>query len=1232
MIRPLTAAFTALGCLFAAGAQTTGPLTPPPNYPGRAPATLRALVGATVHATPDTVILKGTVVLRDGLIVAAGDGATPVPEGAERIDATGLHIYPAFIEPMLEVDVARPSADAPGAHWSDRVTPQRDALSATGPDGATREGLRKLGFGAAGIVPRGGIFAGTGAVVSLAEPDSDRSQARPAAYRDAFAHMINLETGRGDAGNTGRWASYPDSQMGAIALIRQTLADAQLRAQQQGAGVAAGPSCLDALNRPVPLLFDADDELEVLRAIKISAEFDRPLLVRASGNEFRRLQALKARIDASPARATTLLLPLAFAEAPPVSSIGEAISADLRALMTWEQAPTNPRRLAQAGVPFALTSGKIKDRADFAARLRSAIAHGLTARDALAALTTVPAQALGVADQLGTLAPGKRASLLLADRPIFDKGAKLLDVYIDGQRHTLSTADPRLSGIYDVSFDGAPLPPGETLALHLTAGSGAKFLRWGAPAAPAPPAPADEKVEDKDGVKGAKEAKDVKDAAPKAHSVDARHERADRGRLSLTVDADAKLLAPLIPAGVSALTALVEARDEQGHARVLRGLVARPDGITLPVTLTRRADAPWLGTWRVIEADGQATKPDAKRAVLIDVTPGREASAPQVKVTFKPVNPAPVDDPEKAPKAKDVQAQAEKLDAGTLTFTHALAPLGLPEGTSSDTVTLDLSTGVARLVGRSTITGDDKAHTYVAARDVGDPEPTPDVPADLPGLPFGPFAYKQPPQAENLAIVNATVWTQGAQGIIAGTVLVSGGKIEAVVAGKAELPMGYRVIDATGKHLTPGLIDCHSHTGISGGVNEGGQAVTAEVRIGDVTDPGSLSWYRQLAGGITTANCLHGSANVIGGQNQVVQNRWGAIDPDDLHMAGAIPGIKFALGENVKQSNWGDRNDWRYPQTRMGVEALLRERFGAAARYAQDRAGATPGAPVRRDLELEALAQVLAGERLIHCHSYRQDEILMLARLSRELGFKLGTYQHILEGYKVAREVRDTSIGPSAFADWWGYKVEVQDAIPQAGAIMHEQGAVVSFNSDSDEMARRMNVEAAKALRYSHAGRAGAQPAPGDAPSLTPAQALAFVTINPARQLKIDHLVGSIEPGKQADLALWSADPLSVLARCELTILAGAEQWSLARDAQLRSANSAERARLVQKALSAARRAGAKPGAQPEAKPDSPAAKPPRLMAGMLQDAQVYRQNQMLDLLRRGKDPTAARAGVCGCE
>jgi imidazolonepropionase-like amidohydrolase len=429
------------------------------------------------------------------------------------------------------------------------------------------------------------------------------------------------------------------------------------------------------------------------------------------------------------------------------------------------------------------------------------------------------------------------------------------------------------------------------------------------------------------------------------------------------------------------------------------------------------------------------------------------------------------------------------------------------------------------------------------------------LPAAAPAASGEPEAWRAgvPDQPAHVLVRNATVWTSGPQGILEGAdVLVDRGKIVRVGKGLTA-PRDAVVVDAQGKHVTPGLIDCHSHAFIVGGVNEGSHNVTAEVRIQDVLDSENVLIYRQLAGGVTAANLLHGSANAIGGQNCVAKLRYGE-DPEDLEIEGAKPGIKFALGENPKQANWGESNRSRYPQTRSGVEQLIRERFLAARDYMKAgddwRAGRRKGLPPRRDLQLDALVEILRGERLVHSHSYRADEILMLIRLAEEFGFTVGTFQHVLEGYKVADEIAAHGAGASTFSDWWAYKFEVYDAIPYNGAVMWDRGVVVTFNSDDDELARRLNLEAAKAVKY------------GGVPE---DEALKFVTVNAARQLAIDGRVGSLEPGKDADFVVWSGHPLSVYSVCEQTWVDGRKYFDRAQDLAGRAARDAEREALIEK-------------------------------------------------------------------
>ena len=410
-----------------------------------------------------------------------------------------------------------------------------------------------------------------------------------------------------------------------------------------------------------------------------------------------------------------------------------------------------------------------------------------------------------------------------------------------------------------------------------------------------------------------------------------------------------------------------------------------------------------------------------------------------------------------------------------------------------------------------------------------------------------------PEQPKNVLVKNATVWTSGPAGTIENAdLLIESGKIVKVGKGLTA-PAGAVVIDATGKHVSAGLIDCHSHLALDRGVNEGSHSVTVEVRVGDALDPTDIGIYRVLAGGVTSANILHGSANAMGGQNQVVKMRWGET-AEGLKFAGAPAGVKFALGENVTRKNTSPASS-RYPISRMGVPEIMLDTFTRARDYertwADFRAGKSP-LPPRTDLRLEAALEILRGERLIHIHSYRQDEVLAFIRLAQQLKLPVATFQHILEGYKVGDQIAALGAGGSCFADWWAYKHEVVDAIPYDGALMRAAGVVVSFNSDDDELARHLNTEAAKAVKY------------GGVP---PDEALKFVTLNPAKQLRIDGRVGSLEPGKDADFVIWSASPLSTYARPEQTWIDGRRYFDVEEDAKLRTAVVARRAALVQKIL-----------------------------------------------------------------
>ncbi|MBK8976172.1 MAG: amidohydrolase family protein [Planctomycetes bacterium] len=950
---------------------------PPPNGPRRVDPGWHALVGARVMRGPGDVLDTATVVIRDGRITAVAAGLEP-PAGARVHDCTGLTVHAAFVDAFVPVATPAIPPNATGAHWHADVMPQRNVTDGPGIEAKLAKELRELGFGAAAAYPSDGIFRGTGALLSLEE-------LAEGARRRVLAPRL-LQSVAFDRARDG----YPGSLMGIIALIRQTLEDALGRraVALHSAGALPTNDALAALRRSDVLLVECRNELDALRAARLPRQFDAAralqIVLVGSGFEFR-------RIDTIAATGLPIVLPLDLPRPPEVSTLEDENATSLRDLLTWEHAPSNAARLRRAGVTIALTTHRLEDRSSFHANLRRALDAGLAVDDALAALTTVPAELLGVADRLGTVAVGRIANLCVVAGEPFAADRELRAVFVNGVRHEV--APPKvdeLTGTWEVQIPGA----GVAIERLVIARDGSVELAVGERSATA-----------------------------------SRPHRAPR-QLDLRFDGE-----PLGATGIWRLTALVTG------AR-MAGVGSGPAGVRFAWSARRTGDAP------------------------------------------------------------------AATDA----------------------------------------TGDEPAAS------------TPTPPAGLAALPvpLGAFGRLQPPPGGDVVVRGATIWTSAAAGILPrATLIVRDGRIDWVGPDRdaPALPADALVIDGRGLHVTPGLIDCHSHTGIERGVNEGTQAVTAEVRIADVLDPDDISWYRQLAGGVTVAHQLHGSANPIGGQSQVVKLRWGVLDPEEMKLDGPLGGIKFALGENVKRSR--SSGNTRYPNTRMGVEALLRDRFVAAREYRADRDAADPGDPrtwPRRDLELDALAEILRGERLVHCHSYRQDEILMLCRMAQEFGFRIGTFQHGLEGYKVADAIREAAIGASIFSDWWAYKYEVVDAIPENAAIMTRVGVVVSLNSDSDELARRLNDEAAKAVKY------------GD---LDPADALRLVTINPAVQLAIDSRVGSLEPGKDADFAIWSGDPLSSFSRCLQTWIDGRRYWSEDEDREAEAVARAERARLVQAALTA---------------------------------------------------------------
>lgn len=413
-------------------------------------------------------------------------------------------------------------------------------------------------------------------------------------------------------------------------------------------------------------------------------------------------------------------------------------------------------------------------------------------------------------------------------------------------------------------------------------------------------------------------------------------------------------------------------------------------------------------------------------------------------------------------------------------------------------------------------------------------------------FPFCAYGWSSKPVPKTYLIQNATVWTNEKEGILQNAdVLVQNGKI--IDIGTKLNFKNAILIDGTGKHLTAGIIDEHSHIAVNGGVNECTHAITSEVRIGDVINSEDINIYRQLAGGVTTAHLLHGSCNPIGGQTALIKMRWG-LPPEQLKFEQADGFIKFALGENVKRS--GGNSGARYPDTRMGVEQIYLDAFQRAKEY--ELALKLRPKETRRNLQLDALVEILNQKRFITCHSYVQSEINMMMKVAERYGFTLNTFTHILEGYKVADIMKKHGAGAAGFADWWAYKFEVYEAIPYNGALMHQQGVVNAFNSDDAEMARRLNQEAAKAVMYGN---------------VSEEEALKFVTLNPAKLLHIDHRVGSIKKGKDADLVLWNDHPLSIKASADMTFVDGIKYFDRMENTKLQQSIKDEKNRIIQKMI-----------------------------------------------------------------
>jgi imidazolonepropionase-like amidohydrolase len=946
-----------------------------------------AFTNCSLHVDAENIINNATLLIKDGQIIEVSEKVT-IPAGTVVNDLKGKHVYASFIEMysdygMPEIKPTLRSFGPPqmesnkkGAYgWNQAIKADVEAQKIFTNNETKADELRKLGFGVVLTSAKDGIVRGSGSVVLLNTQKKENENI----LKDRAAAFYSFHKGSS-------MQDYPSSLMGSIALLRQTYLDAQWYAANKGK--TEYNISLEAFStlQTLPAIFEVSDKLNALRADKIGDEFKVKYIIKGKGDEYQRIHDIELTN-------CKYIIPLNFPDAYDVEDPYDAELTETSDLKHWEMAPENAKFLQDNFVPFAITTADLKDKTKFLKNLRKAIQYGLTEKNALKTLTTIPAEMLGMNNKIGSLKKGMTANFIITSKNIFEDGAVIYENWVNGNPYIISDMNaPDIRGQYELSYSDNKY----------------KIEIGGEP---------------------------------------------DKLNSSIILKDTTK----------SNLTLTFKNNNINFYFN--------KDSVTL-----ERFDLNYVAPSFI--GKGQSGNGNWYEATLTKVG-------------------------EFVPKKKDDKESKDKK------------------------------------------------------------KETPQV-----GEIFYPFtSYGRPETKENIIqkyknrlgailIKNATVWTNEADGVLKETdVYIVEGKIVRIAPNiDAPKTAFAKIIDAKGKHLTAGIIDEHSHIAISEGVNEGTQSSSAEVRIADVVNSEDINIYRQLSGGVTCAHLLHGSANAIGGQTQLIKLRWG-LPPEDMKYEKWDGFIKFALGENVKQSNWGDFNSVRFPQTRMGVEQVYYDYFTRAKEYEakwklfNDSKDKNKIAP-RKDLELDALVEILNKKRFITCHSYVQSEINMLMHVGDSMGFQVNTFTHILEGYKVADKMKARGIAASTFSDWWAYKMEVMEAIPYNSALLTKMGVVTAVNSDDAEMGRRLNQEAAKAIKYG---------------GLTEEEALKLATLNPAKMLHVDDKVGSIKVGKVADVVLWTDNPLSINAKVDKTIIDGIIYYDAVEDAKLREEIKKERSRIIQK-------------------------------------------------------------------
>ncbi len=944
-----------------------------------------SIIGATIHVDDLRTIQNGTLIIKGQRIVKAIEGNKP-EKGSVVIDMTGKHIYPSFIdlyssygitptskEPRMGRGVQYNSWKAGAYSWNESIHPETRAAEQFKVDAKTASEYRSQGFGAVLTHQHDGIIRGTSTLVTLGEKSENE-----ALLKSDAAVQFSFKKGTSQQ-------AYPSSLMGIIALIRQTYYDMEWYVDLKNH--EEENLSLEAFIKwqKLPQIFDANDKLNISRADKIGDEFKLQYIFKSSGNDYQRINEVKAT-------GGKLIIPLNFPDAYDVEDAYDAMLVSLEDMKHWELAPANAAMLEKNEIEFAITASDLKEKKSFLSNLRKAVKYGLTEEKALEALTIIPANILGMQDEIGRLERGLLANFFIASGNIFDEKTIIYQNWVQGEKFVLEDHQKMdVRGEYDLNLQNHIYP------LKVTG------------------------------------------EITKLKGV-------------ITIDT------LKIPVSVDVMNKNISLSFMMNDAH-FEGVIRCAGNINFD-----------SGSW-----DGNAQDHDGN---WIKWTAIRSKKNTEVK------------------KKED---SSDSLVLGKVWY------------------------------------------------------------------PFLPYGYDTLRAPEQVLIKNVTVWTNEAEGILKNTdVLIRKGKINSIgkildVADKSTW-----VIDGTGKHLTSGIIDEHSHIAISAGVNEGGQAVSAEVSISDVVNSDDINIYRQLAGGVTASQLLHGSANPIGGQSAIIKLRWGK-SAEEMKIAGADGFIKFALGENVKQSNWGEAFSTRFPQTRMGVEQTFYDAFYRAKAYekewkeyeanlvAKSKNKLAIDKP-RRDLECDILVEILNGKRFITCHSYVQSEINMLMHVADSMNFKVNTFTHILEGYKVADKMKAHGVNASTFSDWWAYKYEVAEAIPYNASILTKMGVNTGINSDDAEMARRLNQEAAKSVKYG---------------GLTEEEAWKMVTLNPAKTLHLDDRMGSVKKEKDADLVLWNNNPLSIYAKAEKTFVDGICYYDIEQDKLTRELVQEERQRLIKKMIEA---------------------------------------------------------------